>query len=245
MTNINLKNLKIVHKFREGKTYEELSREYNICYSTIGCIIKKYEQFEAYCSKMERLKTKNEINEETKLYDLSKLLKFDNRSINALVYKNIKSIDELLSLSEEDIYAIRNLGKVSQKHIKKCISEYKEKMIHHPNINRIGSDNTKQITKDLEEPTIENSVIEPEISIKANREYIYKLIKAVDDGQVDSRFLQKEITKEFDRIENINKELLRTLINLQRARNMPWADENNRYKVEMECRLEEILSMYK
>ncbi|WP_034826675.1 hypothetical protein [Clostridium carboxidivorans] len=90
-----------------------------------------------------------------------------------------------------------------------------------------------------------NHLIEPEVSIKANREYIYKLIRAVDDGQVDSRFLEKELSKEFDRIENINKELLRTLINLQKSRNIPWSNEDNQYKVEMECKLEEILNMYK
>lgn len=51
--------------------------------------------------------------------------------------------------------------------------------------------------------------------------------------------------KEFDRIEHINKELLRTLINLQKSRNIPWAHEDNEYKAEMECKLEEILNMYK
>ncbi|AKA70481.1 DNA-directed RNA polymerase subunit alpha C-terminal domain-containing protein [Clostridium scatologenes] len=221
MPNLYTRNLEIVHKAKEGKTCEELAKEYNLCCAAITFIIKKHKEFEAYCNEMETLKAKNEINEETKLYDLSKLLKFDTRSIKALVYKNIKSIDKLLALSEEDIYTIRSLGKASQKYVKECIIEYREKMNQHANLFGIDINNTKKVTDNLEESLIQKSVIEPEVSIKANREYIYKLIRAVDNGQVDSRFLEKEISKEFDRIENINKELLRTLINLQKSRNMP------------------------
>ncbi|AKN33771.1 hypothetical protein Ccar_24270 [Clostridium carboxidivorans P7] len=95
MPNLYTRNLEIVHKAKEGKTCAELAKEYNIYYSTITRIIKKHKEFEAYCNEMETLKAKNKINEETKLYDLSKLLKFDTRSINALVYKNIKSINYL------------------------------------------------------------------------------------------------------------------------------------------------------
>ncbi|AKN33769.1 hypothetical protein Ccar_24260 [Clostridium carboxidivorans P7] len=245
MPNLYTRNLEIVHKAKEGKTCRELAKEYNIYYSTISRIIKKHKKFEAYCNEMETLKAKNKINEETKLYDLCKLLKFDTRSIKALVYKNIKSIDKLLALSEEDIYAIRSLGKMSQEHVKKCIIEYREKMNQLTNLYGIDINNIEKVTDNLEESSIQKSLIEPEVSIKANREYIYKLIRAVDDGQVDSRFLEKELSKEFDRIENINKELLRTLINLQKSRNIPWSNEDNQYKVEMECKLEEILNMYK
>ncbi|WP_338433385.1 DUF6483 family protein [Clostridium tyrobutyricum] len=242
MVSNNVRNLKIIQKVQEGIKYEELIKEYNLSYSTISSIVDRYEEFKAYCDEMESLKAKNRINEETRLYDLSKLLKFDTRSINALVHKNIRSIDKLISLSEEELYLIKNLGRVSRNHVKKCIFEYKEKMKQHPN----DSDNEDT---SIEEVTIEKTALEKSINdqvrgISVNREYIYKLIKVVDDKQIDSTFLKKELDKEFDRIENVNKELLQTLINLYIARIMPWADNERRYKVDMECELQWLLDKY-
>lgn len=242
----SIKDLEIIKKFKEGTKYEELAKEYNVSYSKIAYIIEKYKKFKAYCDEMERLESKNEINQETRLYDLSKLLKFDTRSINALIAKNIRSIDEILLLTDEDIFAIRNIGKASQEHIKQCINEYKEKVGQQ--LTMFETDNsTKKLTRNFntEQPMIEKPISKPVISVKANRNYISKLIKAVDNRQIDLRYLQKEINKEFDKIENINKEILQTLIDLRKSRNMPWADEERRYKIEMECKLEEILNMYK
>lgn len=246
MFKFTAKNAEIIEKIKNGKRYEELAKEYNTSVSAIGHMVRKHELFKAYCDEIERLIGKNEINQETKLYELSKLLKFDTRSINALIAKNIKSVDKLLSLTEEEFYAIRNLGKVSQIHIKKCISEHEKKTGKKSNLCGVDDDSTKEIRKKLEveELIVEKEVSEKVESIKANRDYIYKLIKAVDNRQIDSRYLPKEIIEEFGRIENINKELLKTLINLHKARNIPWEDEKRLYRVKMESKLEEILNMY-
>lgn len=245
MTNINnTRNLEIIQKVKEGVKCEELTKKYNLSYSTISSIIDGYEEFKPYCDEMESLKAKNKINEETKLYDLSKLLKFDTRSINALVHKNIRSIDKLLSLSEEEFCLIKNLGKVSQKYVKECIIEYKEKISQQPNTNDSGNKGELIEEVDIEKSALERSINDQVRGMKANREYIYKLIEAVDDRQIDLIFLKKEVNKEFDRIENVNKELLQTLINLCMARIMPWADNARRYKVDMERELQWLLDKY-
>ncbi|MBI6874641.1 DNA-directed RNA polymerase subunit alpha C-terminal domain-containing protein [Clostridium aciditolerans] len=246
MTNYSTRDLEIIEKAKSGTKYSELAKEYNMSYSRIAYIIEKHKKFKAYCNEMESLESKNEINQETKLYDLSKLLKFDTRCINALNEKNIRSIDELLVLTEEDIYTIRSIGKTSRNHIKQCMNEYKER--NGKQLSMFKRDNNKKETTenvDERKSKIEKSINIPPVNIKVDREYIYNLVKAVDNRQIDLRYLHTEIVREFDRIENINKELLQTLINLQHSRNMPWEDGQGRYKIEMERKLEEILNMYK
>lgn len=38
--------------------------------------------------------------------------------------------------------------------------------------------------------------------MKANRNYIWRLIEGVEDGDVSLKYLQKEIDKEFQKLEN-------------------------------------------
>ncbi|APM37789.1 DUF6483 family protein [Clostridium kluyveri] len=244
MTKIHTRNLEIMRKIKEGVGLEELAKEYKISFSTITSTIERYKEFESYSNEMENLKAKNRINQETELYDLCKLLKFHTHSIKALVHKNIRSIDKLLSLNEEEFYLIKNLGEVSQKYIKECISEYKEKMKQHPNTNDNANKNEVIEEVNIEGSELQRSINEQVRGMKVNREYIYKLIEDVHNGKNNLEFLQKEISKEFERIENVNKELLQTLINLYMARVMPWADNARRYKVDMECELQWILDKY-
>ena len=244
MTNIHTRNLEIMQKIKEGVKIEELAKEYKVSFSTITSIIERYKEFESYSNEMENLKAKNIINQETELYDFCKLLKFDAHSIKALVYKNIRSIDKLLSLSEEEFYLIKNLGKVSQKYVKECVVEYKEKMKQYPNMDYDGNKGEPIEEVDIEESELERSINEQIRGIKVNREYIYKLIEDVNNGKSDLEFLQKEINKEFDRIETVNKELLQTLINLYMARVMSWEDNARKYKVDMECELQWLLDKY-
>lgn len=244
MSKIHIRNLEIMRKIKEGVELEELAKEYKMSDSAIISIIRKYEELEAYSNEMENLKANNKMNEETELYDLCKLLKFHTHSINALIHKNIRSVDKLLSLSQEEFYAIKNLGKVSQKYIKECISEYKEKIKQHSNTNDNSNKNEVIEEVNIEESELERSINNQVRGVGANREYIYKLIEYVNNGKSDLGFLQKEIGKEFERIESVNKELLETLINLYMARVMPWADNARRYKVDMEWRLQCLLYKY-
>lgn len=245
MPNTYERDVELIKKIKEGTTYEKLAKEYNISISSIRHIVEKHEMLKAYCDEMKSLIGKNEINQETKLYELSKLLKFDTRSINALIAKNIRSIDELLSLTEEDIYKIKNIGKTSRNHINKCINEYKEKVGQQLTMFEIDS-TKKELTKsvDVEDTLIEKQINRLALGAKTNRDYIYKLFKLAGAGQVNLTFLQKEINKEFGRIDSINKVLLQALVDLQKARTMSWEDEKRKYRIEMESKLKEILSMY-
>lgn len=246
MFKFTAKNAEIIEKVKNGKRYEELAKEYNTSVSAIGHMVRKHELFKAYCDEMERLIGKSEINQETKLYELSKLLKFDTRSINALIAKNIRGIDELLSLTEEEIYSIKNIGKTSRNHINKSINEYKENFGRQITMFEMDED-IKEISKsvDVKDTEVEKQISKPILGLKANRNYIYKLFKLADDRQVNIKFLQKEISNEFDRIEKVNKELLQVLSELYYARRMPWTDEKAEYKIDSELKLEEILDMYK
>lgn len=245
MPNTYERDVEFIKKIKEGTTYEELAKEYSLSVSSVYCIVKKHIRFKTYCSQMEKLIGRNEINKETKLYELSKLLKFHARSINALVAINIKSIDNLLVLTEEDIYRIKKIGKTSRNHIIKCINDYKGHFGEQLMMFEIGS-TEKEITENVD---VEDTLMGKEIntlvaSIKTNRDYIYKLFKLAGAGQVNLGFLQKEISKEFGRIDSINKVLLQALVDLQKARTMSWEDEKRKCEIDMEAKLKEILSMY-
>jgi len=58
----------------------------------------------------------------------------------------------------------------------------------------------------------------------------------INDLQQDKTFEQG--FKEFDRIENINKELLQALSDLYYSRSMPWMNKDARYKLDLELKLE-------
>lgn len=239
------RNAEISKKIKEGRTYEEIAKEYNMSVSTVYYIVSKYKMFRIYCDEMEDLIRKNEVSRETKIYELSKLLGFDNGTVNALIMKNIRSIDELLALTEEDIYKIKRIGKVKRNRIIKCINEYKEKVSQQ--VTKVEADNNvKEITKSVAvaHTAMKKQISKSVLGIKANRDYIYKLFKLVDDRQINLVFLQKEIYKEIDRMEGINKELLQTLSDLHYARKMPWTGEEVEYKIDLELKLQEVLGAY-
>lgn len=201
-TKTEIRNKEIIRKSKDGKSHIELAKEYNLSRSNINAIVEQYIEFNNYCNNMENLISQNLISEETKMYELAKMLKFDARSINGLKRKGIKSIEELIVLTDEEIWALRKIGKISREHIKKCISSYMK-------------NNFEPKICEQEAPAIKNSQVETTIdeqpkiqNIKANRDYIWKLIDLVEKKQFSSSFLKKELDKEFDRLEKANKQLI-------------------------------------
>ncbi|MBZ9622902.1 hypothetical protein G9F71_008550 [Clostridium sp. FP2] len=221
---IEIRNSEIIRKSVAGKTHEELAIEYSTSLSNINNIVGQYIEFKNYCNEMENYISKNEINKDVKMYNLLKLLKFHTRSINALIDKNIMSIEDLISLERDEICCIRRIGKTTVQHINECINNY----------NNNGNNSLKPFTNDeiilnnfnknvnlfiLRGKLTENNRITCPCAnnqiliqaIKGDREYIRKLIDLVDNNQFTFSFLKKEVNKEFDRLEKRNEQLVEML----------------------------------
>lgn len=122
----NEKHLEIYRKIKEGIPTKKITEEYGITRQSVSTIVKNCKNFYNYCTEMEELKSKGISSDETMLYDLAKMLQFDSRCINALMNRQIYSIDKLFLLDEYDIYAIKRLGEHSREHMYKCIDKYKK-----------------------------------------------------------------------------------------------------------------------
>ena len=230
-SNIKIRNKEIIEKSNAGKTHEELCIEYNISLSNINRMVEKYIEFKSYCNEMETYIAENQINQEVKTYNLAKLLKFHSRSIHSLIYKNIMSIEKLITIEKEEICFIRRIGKATAQHIIECIDDYDDDssellkpyvtdaiILENFNSNIDVSRLRKKFIENNETddyfciPCINNQPPSPQV-IKGNREYIRKLIDLVDENQFTFSFLKKEINKEFDKLEKSNEQLIEMLKN--------------------------------
>lgn len=229
MDKFELRNKEIIKKIKAGNSYEQLAQEYRVSISSISSIFKQYSRFKDCCLNIENLKSKNIITKETKLYDLCKLLKFETRSINNLVRRHIVSIEQLVVLNDEQIYTLRNVGKLTKAYIEECLSNYKnneDKYLQpydnediilenfNTNINCYMLESTDECNMENINYPLNDERIQ---CAKANREYIWKLIDLVDDGQLSYSFLKKELDKEFDRIEKNNEQLIEMLSQLRQG----------------------------
>lgn len=120
----NEKMLEVIKKREQGKAYRELSEEYGLAKDRLREFVTNYKEFESLRIEIES-KIAAEIEDDSvRLFKLYELVKRDNKIFSVLYRNGVTSIKKLLSLSEDDIFRLRQAGEETQAHIKNSINEY-------------------------------------------------------------------------------------------------------------------------